>query len=163
LVIEPGLTAADKAAGAAASPTGADVTADVEPGPVIKRDQWRGPVQRSRYDISGISHNWHRYQRRHNNADLQEPEHTHEIAPSNCGQKGTTAFRLFQCRWLSVYRFPKRCCLSVTVFRSKSERCFRWAKLGSPVSCYDSAYARLVRRGVLPAVSFFQRGFEQPP
>src|SRR5262245_12988533 len=89
LVIEPGLTAADKAAGpAAASPTSTDVTADVEPGPVIKRDQRRSPVERSSYDIGGISHCWRRYQRRRNNADLQEPERAHEIAPS-CGQKGT--------------------------------------------------------------------------
>src|SRR5215831_10254060 len=78
LVIEAGLTAAENAT-SAASPTAADMTADVKAGPVINHGHNRcDPVGGSWHRIGGSGHHCRQYQRRCNKA---EPVSAHDICP----------------------------------------------------------------------------------
>src|SRR5215831_6908998 len=80
LVIEPYLTAAQKAA--IATPTGANVSTHVESGPVIAdRYHGRGPVDRSRYGVRGVGRNWRPHHHRRNTAECEEPLNAHGIDP----------------------------------------------------------------------------------
>src|SRR5262249_31764645 len=79
LVIEAGLAAAEKAT--VATPTGAEMTTHVEPGPIINWYHWRGRVDGSWCRTCGVGGNGRRHQRRRNNAELDESVHVHDIAP----------------------------------------------------------------------------------
>src|SRR5215813_14861399 len=79
LVIEPYLATAQKTA--ITAPTGANMSAHVESGPVIgDRYHGRGPVDRSWYGLRGVRRNWRPHHRCRNTAECEESVYAHDIA-----------------------------------------------------------------------------------
>src|SRR5262245_50468806 len=128
LVVEPCLTAAQKAT--VATPTGADMTTQVESGPVIgHRYHWRGAVDRNRYGVCGVGRNLRRHHRRRNYAEREEPLYAHDIAPNakwlTAREAAVGVFSRQTVDFTSVGSpILKRCCTSATFPRPTGLRGF---------------------------------------